>query len=39
MNFTHMPELDWPYAYPAVLLGVIVGCVALYVRLKRSGWL
>ena len=39
MNFTHMPELDWPYAYPVVLLGVVVGCVALYVRLKRFGWL
>ena len=35
MNFKYMPELDSPYGYPVVL----VGCVLLYLRLKRAGWL
>ena len=35
MNFKYMPELDSPYVYPVVL----VGCVLLYFRLKRAGWL
>jgi magnesium transporter len=39
MNFTHMPELNWPYAYPAVLTSVVIACIWLYVRLKRIGWL
>ncbi len=39
MNFKHMPELDWRYAYPATLLIVIVGCIWLHRRLKSIGWL
>jgi magnesium transporter len=39
MNFTHMPELHWPYGYP-LALGVIAGvCVLMYRRFRRSGWL
>jgi magnesium transporter len=39
MNFTHMPELTRPWAYPAmiVLMGVIVG--GIYIGLKRARWL
>jgi magnesium transporter len=39
MNFTHMPELSRPWAYPAmiVLMGCIVG--GIYVGLKRARWL
>lgn len=39
MNFKHMPELNWPQAYPTVLGGVVIGCVWLYLRLKKAGWL
>ena len=39
MNFTHMPEIDWPLGYPfAVLLMVLLGA-ALYLGFKRRGWL
>jgi magnesium transporter len=39
MNFSHMPELDWPLGYPfAVGLMVIMGA-GLYVAFKRRGWL
>lgn len=39
MNFKHMPELDWRFAYPTTLAAVFIGCVWLYRRLKSIGWL
>ncbi len=39
MNFKHMPELDWEYSYPLVIVGVALGSLLLYLRLKKSGWL
>lgn len=39
MNFKHMPEMDWPYSYPAVMGGLAVACALLYGRLKKAGWL
>jgi magnesium transporter len=39
MNFRHMPELDWQYSYPVVVVGVALGSLLLYLRLKRVGWL
>ena len=39
MNFEYMPELEWHYGYPAVLLLILVACTYLYVRFRRSGWL
>ncbi len=39
MNFRHMPELDWPASYPAVLvvcIAIVVGCLAWF---KRKRWL
>jgi magnesium transporter len=39
MNFTHMPELRWNYGYPMVLSIIVVLCLALYWRFRRSGWL
>lgn len=39
MNFKHMPELDWTFGYPLIIVGVIAGCAWLYKRLKRVGWL
>lgn len=39
MNFAHMPELSWPWAYPAVI-GLMGGaCVVLFRMFKRRGWL
>lgn len=39
MNFEHMPELEWRYAYFVVLAGMATACVVLYRLFKRSGWL
>ena len=39
MNFANMPELGWPWAYPALLLLTASTVVVLYRRLKRRGWL
>jgi magnesium transporter len=39
MNFTHMPEIDESWAYPAVLALMLVACIVLYRRFKKSGWL
>lgn len=39
MNFTHMPELDWKFGYPAALLVVGSVCGYLYYRFKKAGWL
>lgn len=39
MNFEHMPELTWTYGYP-MALGLIAGlCIALFMLLRRRGWL
>ncbi len=39
MNFKHMPELHWPWAYPATLLlmAAVAATMLLYFRRKR--WL
>ncbi|GAA2943438.1 MULTISPECIES: magnesium/cobalt transporter CorA [Streptomycetaceae] len=39
MNFTHMPELDWAWTYPAVV--ALMGCAVfgLYRLFKRRGWM
>ena len=39
MNFKHMPELDWWYAYPLALLLMVLAAVLPYVYFKRRGWL
>jgi magnesium transporter len=39
MNFRFMPELEWRWSYPTVLLGITVSCTYLYRRLRRVGWL
>ncbi len=39
MNFEHMPELEWRFGYPAVLIVILVACTLLYRRFKRAGWL
>lgn len=39
MNFDTMPELRWRFGYPLVLVVILIVCVALYTRFKRTGWL
>ncbi|KUM83619.1 MULTISPECIES: magnesium/cobalt transporter CorA [Streptomyces] len=39
MNFDHMPELHWVWAYPAVIALMAVLEVLLYRTFKRRGWL
>ena len=39
MNFKYMPELDYPAAYPIVILSILLLCAFLFYRFKRSGWL
>lgn len=39
MNFAVMPELQWPYSYPLVMVLIVGLCVFLYVRFRRAGWL
>jgi magnesium transporter len=39
MNFEHMPELEWTYGYPLVVVVVLVICAALYRKFKHTGWL
>ena len=39
MNFVHMPELGWKYGYAGVMGLMAAIDAAIYVRLKKSGWL
>jgi len=38
MNFVHMPELQLPWAYPAVLGLIVVVAAVMYLQFKRRGW-
>jgi magnesium transporter len=39
MNFQYMPELQWRYGYPMVVLVILAVCFLLYRGFKRNGWL
>lgn len=39
MNFEVMPELKWRYSYPLLLAATAAGCVLLYRKLRRAGWI
>jgi magnesium transporter len=39
MNFEHMPELEWTFGYPLVLVLMAVICFTLFRYFKRVGWL
>jgi magnesium transporter len=34
-----MPELDWPWGYPAALALLVGASGFLYYRFKKTGWL
>lgn len=38
MNFVHMPELDKPWAYPAVLVLMAIVGSAIWYAFRRRGW-
>lgn len=39
MNFKFMPELQWHYGYPAVVLFTVILCVIIFSLFRKSGWL
>ncbi|OEV11145.1 magnesium transporter [Streptomyces sp. Amel2xB2] len=39
MNFRFMPELEWVWAYPAVLGLIAAACLVLFRVFKRRGWM
>ena len=39
MNFEHMPELAWPWAYPLSLLLILLSGALPYWFFKRKGWI
>lgn len=39
MNFRHMPELEWPWGYPAVLLLMLATSAAMLLFFRRRKWL
>lgn len=39
MNFRYLPELEWRWGYPLVLLGMGVIAVALFVYFRRKKWI
>ncbi len=39
MNFKFMPELEWRFGYPLVIVATMLLCTGLYLRFKKSGWL
>ncbi|HEU5018688.1 MAG TPA: magnesium transporter CorA family protein [Pseudolabrys sp.] len=39
MNFKHMPELEYPYAYPLTLLVMLLAAVLPYMYFKWKKWL
>lgn len=38
MNFEHMPELSWPWAYFVCLGGMLVFAIVMMVYMKRKKW-
>lgn len=38
MNFQHMPELAYPWAYPAVLALCLIIALGMVLGFKRKGW-
>jgi len=39
MNFKFMPELQWQYAYPIVLIAMVIAAILPFAYFKRKGWL
>ncbi len=39
MNFKHMPELEWRFGYPLVLIGMGLVALGMFRYFERKGWI
>jgi len=39
MNFTHMPELQWPFGYPLAVCLILVSAISPYLVFRYKDWL
>lgn len=39
MNFKYMPETEWTWGYPLIMVTMLCTCCLLYRRFRKSGWL
>lgn len=39
MNFTHMPELEWTYAYPIALSIMVISTILPIIYFKKKKWM
>ena len=39
MNFKHMPELDWYWGYPAIMLLMLLVCISMLAYFKKKRWI
>ena len=39
MNFKYMPETEWQFGYPLILLIMVSACAYLYRWFRKAGWL
>ncbi len=39
MNFKHMPELEWKYGYPLILIGMATIGIGMLIAFKKKKWL
>ena len=39
MNFEFMPELQWEYSYPVVLVAMVISIIIPVIFFKKKGWL
>lgn len=39
MNFKYMPELEWQWGYPAVLLAIVMIVAGMLLTFKKKGWM
>lgn len=39
MNFKYMPELDFPFSYPVIVIITLVCIVVMFLYFQRKGWL
>jgi magnesium transporter len=38
MNFKHMPEIGWPWAYPVLWGIILLIALGMIILFKRKGW-
>jgi magnesium transporter len=39
MNFKHMPELNWVWGYPIVMILTVLSTLGCVLYFKRRGWM